>query len=79
MAHAPGRATITATALPVAGFDSHAGTKDVLKYPSLRDSVQIDVVSRLGTQCDRPMRILPYSSVELSNSFPSNQVDERRE
>jgi hypothetical protein len=77
VARAPGRATVTATALPVAGFDSHAGTKDVLRYPSLRDSLQIEVVPRLGTQCDRPLRVLPYGSVDLAPSFDPSQHDLR--
>eukprot|EP00026_Physarum_polycephalum_P000235 Phypoly_transcript_00235.p1 GENE.Phypoly_transcript_00235~~Phypoly_transcript_00235.p1 ORF type:complete len:1269 (+),score=209.82 Phypoly_transcript_00235:1817-5623(+) len=69
VAHAPGRAIVTAMVMPMKGPESHASSNDVLSLPVLRDSFVINVVPHLGTTCDRPMLVVPHSSVGLSNTF----------
>lgn len=72
IARSPGRATITALAMPLGGPDSHAGHKDILGYPVLKDTIIIEVSPRMGTDCDRPILLPPHGNAHLNvdSRFP---------
>jgi hypothetical protein len=75
VARSPGRATITATVMPLAGPNAHAGSNDILAHPSLKDTIEIEVHPRLGSDCDKPLLLPPHGSINIfSDSVPPNQA-----
>lgn len=65
VARAPGRATITALAMPLGGPDAHAGHKDILAYPVLKDTIVIEVSPKIGNECDKPILLPPHGNAQL--------------